>query len=303
MFLRYLLPTVIALGMFPLLVLADDTPIADETCLECHEGLDTTLIGTPHRLAGDERFTIEISCIACHTGATGHLDEPDVSTIGNPARYTMEKSLVVCGSCHNNPHQLSLAEQNPHTIAGLNCADCHQIHRPGKTSLKGRSTSACLECHAEMRTEFNLTSNHRVLEGVVECVDCHAFTQQLSAPFGDQLQRRCLSCHGELEGPYPYEHQATNAYSVEGGGCIECHQPHGSVFDRLLREPPTQLCRQCHMVPTHLTAHGGLFGGEDCLSCHTEIHGSCDNSHYFPPGVLPATCNASGCHPLGGEQQ
>jgi len=301
MFIRCLVPALVTLSMFPLFVLADDPPIDNETCLDCHEGMDTTLAGTPHYLAVGERHAMAVSCTDCHTGATEHLDEPDVSTIGNPAHYTMARSVTVCGSCHNNPHQLSMAEQNPHAVAGLNCASCHTIHAAATTFTKAALTEKCLGCHTEMRAEFELTSNHRVLEGVVGCVDCHDISQQLSAPFGDLLHRRCFSCHGELEGPYPYEHQATNAYGVEGGGCIECHQPHGSVFDRLLREPPTQLCRQCHAVPTHLSAHGGLFGNEDCLTCHTEIHGSFDNAQYFPMGVPPVTCQQSGCHPLGGN--
>jgi len=152
-----------------------------------------------------------------------------------------------------------------------------------------------------MRAEFELTSNHRVLEGVIGCIDCHDLTQQLAIPGGDELHRRCLSCHGEMEGPFLHEHQATNAYSVNGGSCTECHSPHGSVFDRLLRIPSTQLCQQCHIVPGHQTAHDGLFANQDCLTCHTEIHGSFDNEQYFAPGTPPGLCFQSGCHARGGQ--
>jgi len=291
------------LGAPPVLAI-DDRPDS-EMCLECHESFDTTLAHTPHRLTdtGSRKYEIQVSCVDCHTGWDVHLEEPDAATIGNPAHASVEESVVICAACHGNPHQLSMAEHNPHTMAGLNCSSCHTIHNPGKTPLRGSSTERCLDCHTSTRAEFELTSNHRVLEGVVTCVDCHQLTQQLSVPFSDGLTRRCLACHNEIEGPYPYEHQATNAYSVEGGGCLECHHPHGSLFDRLLREPTTPLCMQCHTVPTHQIAHGGVFAGEECTSCHADIHGSFDNAQYFPPGAPPATCFQSGCHPLGGYNE
>jgi predicted CXXCH cytochrome family protein len=62
---------------------------------------------------------------------------------------------------------------------------------------------------------------------------------------------------------------------TDGGGCIECHDPHGSENDQLLKQPKDRLCQSCHMTPpTHNTAHGGTYAGVDCLSCHSEIHGA-----------------------------
>ncbi len=280
---------------------AGDVLIDNETCLECHEDPAVAMRHTVHQLTPPDGSggAIAIGCVSCHAGADAHLDDPDVSTIENPANLSMEAEATVCAACHLNDHQVSMVETNPHELAGLNCSACHAIHAAGEQPR--RSSETCLTCHDDQKGEFALSSNHRVLEGVVECIDCHDIAQKLQVPFGDILTRRCFSCHGELEGPYPFEHQATNAYSVEGGGCLECHRPHGSIFDRLLREPGTQLCRQCHAAPIHQTAHNGLFANENCLNCHADIHGSFDDEHYFPPGVPPATCSQSGCHPLGGN--
>ena len=61
------------------------------------------------------------------------------------------------------------------------------------------------------------------------------------------------------------EHRATLDYSSEEGGCLSCHDPHGSYIARLLKQPleaPSfQLCSQCHSVPGHRnnSVHGTMW--------------------------------------------
>ena len=75
-----------------------------------------------------------------------------------------------------------------------------------------------------------------------------------------------------------YEHEALRE------GCTICHQPHGSVADKMLVQRDNNLCLKCH-AQVH-TVSGDLFIGDvphttfvnrgACWSagCHTAIHGS-----------------------------
>ena len=88
-----------------------------------------------------------------------------------------------------------------------------------------------------------------------------------------------MGCHTEMAGPFVFEHEG-----VSGEDCIACHQPHGSMHDKLLATDGSTLCLQCHFESAFApddawalgdTPHGAYLGGESrCHDCHTEIHGS-----------------------------
>jgi predicted CXXCH cytochrome family protein len=153
-------------------------------------------------------------------------------------------------------------------------------------------------------TKFRRCSNHPVLQGNLTCLDCHTFTRRRDYNLLYDFNRICQDCHPEQGGPYLYEHEAVNAYSVEGSGCVACHEPHGSENDRLLRQPGNQLCRQCHIE--HITRNHGnaweqVWSKYPCQYCHTETHGSFVSNLFLDPD-LPAKfsgdCYNSGCHSL-----
>jgi predicted CXXCH cytochrome family protein len=92
---------------------------------------------------------------------------------------------------------------------------------------------------------------------------------------------------------------------VEGGGCGECHEPHGSENDRLLRQPDEGVCLQCHITPPgHLNMpalHGFVADIENCVACHSEIHGSFVSSRFLDPllqGRLGSPQPCADCHDL-----
>ncbi|MFH2036306.1 MAG: cytochrome c3 family protein, partial [Candidatus Zixiibacteriota bacterium] len=114
------------------------------------------------------------------------------------------------------------------------------------------------------------------------------------------LDWTCQSCHPEKAGPYPHEHPPSYTYSIDGSGCLECHQPHGSQNERLLNQPLSGICLQCHIVPPlHRTKHSGLGIKLSCVECHSDIHGSYDNALMLDPNInvnLASDCYQSGCH-------
>jgi predicted CXXCH cytochrome family protein len=141
-----------------------------------------------------------------------------------------------------------------------------------------------------------------VHDGVVECSECHRTLDESARPLSLDANEACTRCHGELEGPFVFEHQATVDYSTEEGGCLACHEPHGSSLPRLLKqpfEPPHfQLCAQCHSVPGHNLnpMHGTEFAGVPCNDCHTDIHGSYDSRLLLSESLRGSGCFNAGCH-------
>ncbi len=132
----------------------------------------------------------------------------------------------------------------------------------------------------------------------VQCSSCHLSTDDAPAELARQGKDEvCLSCHAEFQGPFPYDHQSAVDYETQEGGCIACHDPHGSYVPRLLKQPYEaphfQTCTQCHVVPLHdyNSNHGDQWAGMACTECHADIHGSYTN-RTFPvvrprsPGLL-----------------
>jgi predicted CXXCH cytochrome family protein len=112
----------------------------------------------------------------------------------------------------------------------------------------------------------------------------------------------CFKCHNQFQGPFPFEHQATVDYSTEEGGCMNCHEAHGSDVARMLNQtyegPNYALCSQCHAVPKHQmnSFHGSQWAGRACNECHVDIHGSYYNRYFLTPALEAQGCTTTGCH-------
>jgi len=137
----------------------------------------------------------------------------------------------------------------------------------------------------------------------MECSECHLGsegTPDVGSYRG--LNSMCLKCHAEFGGPFPFEHQATVDYGTDHGGCIACHNPHGSVNPALLEQPYEaphyQTCTQCHSVPLHNynVNHGDEWAGVSCLECHSDVHGSYTSKNFLSTSLESQGCFAAGCH-------
>jgi len=279
--------------------------VEDATCLDCHEGLDRTLAMTPHRLASQITGPVTaVTCAGCHGGASAHIEDPSRETVTTPAELSGHDAVTVCSACHVTHVGLDNYGFDAHSIQEMNCAACHKIHGSEPGLLLSDNARFCIACHGDKVTGLMLSSNHPVFQDAVTCLSCHRFAKRADDNLAYERQGVCGACHPEQAGPFQYEHDAVNAYAVEGGGCTECHRPHGSDNDRLLKQPGPQLCRQCHGVPPgHVrnTAHGNAWARYDCVACHTQVHGSFDNALFLDP-ELPArwgvNCFGANCHSL-----
>lgn len=97
------------------------------------------------------------------------------------------------------------------------------------------------------------------------CNACHA------AGAGNALvaprEELCLRCH-TLDVDKAYVHGP-----LASGGCLVCHDPHGSRYDHLLVSDSGTFCLKCHDRNTvaSIEGHADLKAG--CTTCH-DAHGS-----------------------------
>jgi DmsE family decaheme c-type cytochrome len=250
---------------------------------------------------GEIKSPLFVGCINCHDGWKKHLEDPSAETIVNPSGLTSIDQSEVCNRCHQTAHQQAMVTTDPHFRADISCLDCHAVHNnPHKKLVKDDSQNFCLSCHNEVAGEFHRRSNHPLQSANIRCTDCHKIDDIKDPSLAVGHNWNCQSCHSDYAGPFLYEHPVVYDHLVEGGGCVECHQPHGSPNDRLLNQPQNGTCLQCHGTPPgHRTNHSGLGTKLACVDCHSEIHGSYDNKLFLDPDLgnkLFPDCYQSGCH-------
>lgn len=211
--------------------------------------------------------------------------------------------METCSACHEK--QVKEFEQSTHNkffvqeeeSMGQGCETCHG---PGSKHVdagggKGvaiinpkKDPQPCFNCHLEKKAEFNLQYHHPVLEGKVSCVDCHDAHKEEIRPWTavtmEGANEKCFKCHPDKRGPFVWEHDAVRE------GCTICHNPHGSVNNKLLVAHDTNLCLRCHyeqaypiigdrnhtgaQAPSPTPSLFLIRGKESCMSHHEAIHGS-----------------------------
>jgi len=273
------------------------------TCLDCHEDIGRTLAASPHRVYSDNELPVSVvsGCIGCHDGWETHIEDPSAENIGMPSQEPYTEQAEICGRCHVTPHQAAMTTSDPHNRAQVDCLSCHKIHDNSNNALVIDNTdNYCVTCHTAVKSEFSRRSAHPLESGNIKCMDCHNLGSIEDPVLAVGMNFGCQECHAEISGPFLYEHKVVYNHLTVGGSCLECHQPHGSPNDRLLNQPGDAVCKQCHMTPPgHITEHSGLGTKLACVECHSQIHGSFDNSLFLDPELgtkLFPNCNQSGCH-------
>lgn len=272
-------------------------------CLDCHQEAADNLKGSKHQFTDsvDIATRIAVGCIGCHDGWESHLENPTKDNIIVPSALVMPKQAEVCGRCHLNEHQATMVTTDPHGRAQLNCSTCHTLHgNHAKALVKDENENFCGSCHTSVLAQFRSRSAHPLVTNNIECSSCHYPSDIKDHLLARGIDWTCQNCHSEYAGPHAFEHPVTETYLFNGGGCTECHNPHGSANDRLLAQPGNGVCLQCHGVPPgHRAAHSGMAMKVSCVNCHTDIHGSDEDSKFLDPQLntkFHADCYQSGCH-------
>jgi DmsE family decaheme c-type cytochrome len=239
---------------------------------------------------------------------------------GQGTQYT-EKGADTCLTCHveggdfpvyaifKSKHGNRADKRTPFAPGHLQCEACHG---PGAKHAGSGDKNAintfqadsfltprernkfCLACHQGNARIAWQGSKHE--SNNLACTDCHKIHAERDPVLATATQPDvCYKCHKQQR----MDFSKPSAHPVRFGkmACSDCHSPHGSDNDALLKKPTVnQLCYTCHAEKRgpFLWEHAPV--AEDCTLCHSP-HGT------VRPTLLkkspPLLCQQ--CHTVAGH--
>jgi DmsE family decaheme c-type cytochrome len=156
------------------------------------------------------------------------------------------------------------------------------------------NNAICLACHEKGDRTYWSGSIHEVRN--VACSNCHTVMKNVSAKSALKTvfePETCFQCHKDKRA----QMARSSHMPVREGKmtCSNCHQPHGTANEALLREATiNDNCYKCHAEKRgpFLFEHTPVRA--NCLNCH-EAHGSINE--FMLKVSRPRLCNE--CHGFG----
>ena len=193
---------------------------------------------------------------------------------------------------HGRHQQLPVMDNN-----GLDriCESCHgagSLHlevgggRDANIIDPGETPAPCFQCHQNIQARVVQRYSHPIRKGKMSCTDCHSpHSKDIFLPSGTLMGGSspvCRQCHREKAAPRVFEHEALRE------GCTSCHNPHGTINEKMLVQRDNNLCLRCHgQISSAGSINMGDFSHTSRLAegvcwssgCHTAVHGSNINPH------------------------
>lgn len=213
--------------------------VGPEPCSFCHIDLHDEWSRSIHQ---EEN----VICQRCHSGA-------EVVPHG-----VVEKSTVVCGSCHEEIYRLETEVK----FFSSNCEDCHTSH---SLTLKDTIPQLCNGCHGEIQRQW-ASSNHSKVEMGKEVATCNL-------------------CHKH---PEESEVHRTTESELASCGAEECHSDIYQLKEKYAWHELN--CTNCHTHNPNLVTPVPLL----CETCHEERYAEWEMGIHGPPGPDDSIC--TDCH-------
>jgi DmsE family decaheme c-type cytochrome len=231
-----------------------------------------------------------------------------------PGAEAMIVGSKVCLGCHATQaaafSETLMGRLNKKTPGKFDCENCHgpgSLHakagggrgvggiisfRPEDTSRSAEENNAiCLGCHQRGDRTYWDGSTHESRN--LQCSNCHTVMRNVSLKHNVKTAwepETCFQCHKDRRAQlYRSSHMPMREGKMV---CSDCHNPHGSVTEALLRENSiNDNCYKCHAEKRGPFLHEHLPVRENCTNCHMP-HGSVNQK--LLKTAIPRLC--SGCH-------
>lgn len=234
----------------------------------------TPSISTDGPIAGGKRSSSPVEatfvgkkvCLTCHTTQAESFGKTLMGRIGKTQQGKFD-----CENCHG-PGSAHVKAGGGRGVGGI------ISFRPEDQARTAEENNAvCLNCHEKGDRTYWNGSTHET-RGLM-CTNCHTIMKEVSRK--NQLKTAvepdtCFQCHKDRRAQ-----MARSSHMPLREGkivCSDCHNPHGSATDGLLRAASiNDTCYKCHAEKRGPFLFEHLPVRENCLNCH-DPHGSVNES-------------------------
>ena len=234
--------------------------VADGNCVKCHD---------PHAAKFRNNLLLDGNalCFNCHKGIAESVSKSKFR------HKPVEKGCLGCHEAHASANADSLLK----TVVPALCTACHKTDGPSFAKrhmdypvARARCTS-CHDPHGSSQPGILWTNVHSPIAKRM-CSQCHL---EASSPEALKVKRPgyelCRGCHADMMNE-TFGKNRIHWALVDKASCQNCHNPHASKQDALLRDTMKTLCNSCHpdvarRQEASLTKHKPIQDGE-CAKCH-----------------------------------
>jgi DmsE family decaheme c-type cytochrome len=228
-------------------------------------------------------FVGEKVCMTCHATHAAEFSKTLMGRIGKT-----QPGKFACENCHG-AGSAHVKAGGGRGVGGIISFRSEDLSRTVE-----ENNGICLACHEKGDRTYWRGSTHETR--AVSCTSCHTIMKAVSPKF--QLKTvtemdTCFQCHKDKRAQMA---RSSHMPLREGKmTCTNCHQPHGTATEGLLREASiNDTCYKCHAEKRgpFLFEHAPVR--ENCLNCH-DAHGSINE--YLLKVSRPRLC--AECHGFG----
>lgn len=262
----------------------------NKLCYNCHQDV------LPEERLSAHDTVVEGNCTTCH------------ASHGSDNRFILRKSgSELCFDCHKDMNdQLSKVRFRHRSLdRKKKCLNCHDPHASAKSSflLVRDAPSLCAKCHQLEKLTFKRThmdypvadkncischdphgSNNRgivfdVAHAAVterKCTECHQRAPSLKTKL--KASELCRKCHQRTV-DLALDKNRVHYPLLDDVGCLNCHGPHATKEQKLLKGPVGGVCGRCHADTVRLQEwsmksknNEGLcepVKTGNCITCHS----------------------------------
>ncbi|MBI4473049.1 MAG: hypothetical protein HY646_10300 [Acidobacteria bacterium] len=238
-----------------------------ETCAGCHDVEKTQFDKTAHAATPPD-VKYGTGCESCHGPGKAHADAM-ADAIGDEAKVAAVKAKKLvfsfagspaenserCQSCHLTSQDQQQFGRSEHHFNGVACNSCHSPHLVDAAS--NGTQAKMVTPLAQFFTAPSRKEDQRWLN---------------SSLLKKSQPELCYGCHGVVQSQFSLpSHHRVNEGLIK---CTDCHNPHGTKNQPMLKKTNWEACVNCHMEKRgpFVYEHGAVKV-DGCTACHTP-HGA-----------------------------